>query len=384
MQSGNHAPSFASDLPCPRSDIYSYSESYSYSYSDGVRWHLPAVHLARKSRESVPGVLSRRPPGTETPQKRSRCHFSPSTWHGFPTKACQVSFPCRPPGTESPRKRSRWHLPASTWHGIPAKAFQVSFPAVHLVRNLRESVPGVFSRLPPATEFLQKRSRWHLPAVHLARNSCKSVPGGISLPSTWHGIPAKVFQVALLVVHLPRYLCESVPGGISPLPTCHGFPVKEFQVAPLVVHLARKARNPRESVPGGISLSSTWHGFPTKACQVSFPCRPPGTESPRKRVRCLIPPSTWHGNPAKAWQVSLLAFHLARNSRESVPGVLSRRPPGTETPQKCSRCLFPPSTCHGGSSHHGMLWFFSRAYGCFQHEACNHQHTCSCGIHASF
>ena len=359
MQSGNHAPSFASDLPCPRSDIYSYSESYSYSYSDGVRWHLPAVHLARKSRESVPGVLSRRPPGTETPQKRSRCHFSPSTWHGFPTKACQVSFPCRPPGTESPRKRSRWHLPASTWHGIPAKAFQVSFPAVHLVRNLRESVPGGISLLPPGTEFLQKRSRclfppstchgipakafqvaspcrppgteflqkrsrWHLPAVHLARNSRESVPGSTSCrpPATvslrkcsrWH-LPAS---------HLPRFSCERVPGSTS----CrrHGIPAKAFQVAsPCLppgtvfpqkrvrcpfpaVHLAR---NPRESVSG---VSSRL---------------PPGTETLRKRGRCHFSPSTWHGIPAKVCQVSFPAFHLARKPRKSVPGVFSRLPPAT-------------------------------------------------------
>ena len=266
-----------------------------------------------------------------------------------------------PPGTESPRKRSRWHLPASTWYGISAKAFQVASPCFHLVRNLRESVPGGISLLPPGTESPQKRSRchflpstWHgipakafqvaLLAFHLARNSCKSVPGGISLPSTWHGIPAKVFQVALLVVHLPRYLCESVPGGISPLPTCHGFPVKEFQVAPLVVHLAR---NPRESVPGGISLSPTCHGIFAKACQVSHPAShlarkpcesvsgvssrlPPGTETLRKRVRCHFSPSTWHGIPAKACQVSFPASHLARYHCESVSGGISL-----------------PPTCHG-------------------------------------
>ena len=146
---------------------------------------------------------------------------------------------------------------------------------------------------------------------------------------------------------------------------------------------------------------------------------PPGTEIPRKCSRCPILLSTWHGIPAKACQVSLPAFYLARYSRESVPGVPSRCPPATVFPQKrvryliplptwhgipakvfqvasprlppgteflrkCSRCPFLPPTCHGSSSHHGMLVFFSRACGCFQHEACNHQHTCSCGIHASF
>ena len=93
---------------------------------------------------------------------------------------------------------------------------------------------------------------------------------------------------------------------------------------------------------------------------------------------------TCHGFPAKAFQVSLSASHLPRNPCKIVSGVFHRRPPGTEIPRKRSRCHFLPSTCHGSSSHHGMLGFFSRACGCFQHEACNHQHTCSCGIHVSF
>ena len=257
MQSGNHAPSFASDLPCPRSDIYSYSESYSYSYSDGVRWHLPAFHLARNSCESVPGVTSCRPPGTEFLQKRSRCLSPPSTWHGIPAKAFQVSLPavhlarnprksvpggtsCRPPGTEFLQKRSRWHLPASTWHGIPAKAFQVSFPAVHLARKPRKSVPGVTSRLPPGTEFLRKRFRCHFP------------------PSTCHGFPAKVFQVSFPAFHLPRNSRESVPGVFSRRPP--------------------GTESPRKRVRCPFLLP-TWHGFPTKACQVSFPCRQPATET---------------------------------------------------------------------------------------------------------
>ena len=135
------------------------------------------------------------------------------TWHGIPAKAFQVSLPaahlprysresvpgslsCRPPATVFPRKRSRCSFLPSTWHGIPAKAFQVSFSAVHLARNPRESVSGSTSYRPPGTESLRKCSRWHLSAVHLARNPRESVPGSISLPSTCHGIPAKAFQVA--------------------------------------------------------------------------------------------------------------------------------------------------------------------------------------------
>ena len=77
------------------------------------------------------------------------------------------------------------------------------------------------------------------------------------------------------------------------------------------------------------------------------PCRLPATESLQKCSRCLILPPTWHGNPAKACQVSLSASHLARYSCKSVPGVLSCRLPATESPRKRSRCLFPPSTWHG-------------------------------------
>ena len=99
--------------------------------------------------------------------------------------------------------------------------------------------------------------------------------------------------------------------------------------APQYVPAVYLPRNPCKSVPG---VSS---------------CLPPGTEIPRKRVRCPFPPPTWHGNPAKACQVSLSASHLARKSRESVSGVLFRLPLGTESPRKRSRCLFPPSTWHG-------------------------------------
>ena len=126
---------------------------------------------------------------------------------------------------------------------------------------------------PPATVFLRKRSR------------C------LSPPSTCHGIPAKVFQVSLPAVHLLRYPHESVSGG--------------------------------------------------------FPCLPPGTESLRKCSRCLSPPSTCHGFPAKVFQVSLPAAHLLRYPHESVSGGFPCLPPGTESPQKRVRCPFLPSTCHG-------------------------------------
>ena len=123
---------------------------------------------------------------------------------------------------------------------------------------------------------------------------------------------------------------------------------------------------------------STCHGIPAKAFQVSpsashllrFPrksvsgvtfCRPPGTVFPQKCSRCLFPPSTWHGIPAKAFQVSLSASHLARNPCESVPGSFSYRPPGTVFPQKRSRCPSLLPTCCGSSSHHGMSGLFSRA-----------------------
>ena len=78
---------------CPRSDIYSYSESYSYSYSDGVRWHLPAVHLARKPRESVPGVFSRLPPATAVHLITGCCGFSVGHMAVFSMKRATISTP---------------------------------------------------------------------------------------------------------------------------------------------------------------------------------------------------------------------------------------------------------------------------------------------------
>ena len=142
-----------------------------------------------------------------------------------------------------------------------------------------------------------------------------------------------------------------------------------------------------------------------------FSCRPPGTESLQKCSRCPIALSTWHGNPAKACQVAPLAVHLARFLCKSVPGVFPRLPPATVFPQKRVRCPFLLSTWHGIPAkafqvsfpavhlarysresvsggrllHHGMRWGgSSRAYGCFQHEACSRLHTCSPGIYASF
>ena len=154
------------------------------------------------------------------------------------------------------------------------------------------------------------------PAFHLARYSRKSVPGVSSPPSTWHGFSAKAFQVSLSAVHLPRNPCESVPGVSSCRPPGTVFPQKCTRCLFSAVHLARFLC---KSVPG-----------------VSF-CCPPGTESPQKRARCLSPPSTWHGIPAKVFQVSHRAVHLPRFPSESVPGVTSCRPPGTEFLRKCSR-----------------------------------------------
>ena len=107
-------------------------------------------------------------------------------------------------------------------------------------------------------------------------------------------------------------------------------------------------------------LLSTWHGIPAKACQVSLPAFylarysresvpgvpsrcPPATVFPQKRSRCPILPSTWHGIPAKAFQVAPLAVHLPRFFRKSVSGISSRFPPGTESPRKCSRWHLPAS-----------------------------------------
>ena len=214
-----------------------------------------ASHLPRYPCKSVPGVPSRCPPATVSPRKRVRWFSLSPTWHGIPAKAFQVSHP------------------VSTWHGNPAKAFQVACPAFHLAQFPCKSVSGVPSRLPPATEFPQKRVRCPIP------------------PSTCHGIPAKACQVSHPASHLPRNPRKSVSGVLSLLPTWHGNPAKAFQVSPSASHLLRF---PRKSVSG-----------------VTF-CRPPGTVFPQKRSRCpsLLP--TCHGIPAKAFHVAPLAFHLLR------------------------------------------------------------------------
>ena len=146
------------------------------------------------------------------------------------------------------------------------------------------------SRRRPATVFLQKCARWHLPAVHLTRNPCESVPGVLSPCPPGTESLQKRSRWHLSAIHLPR--------------------------------------NSRKSVPGVIF------------------CLPPATEFLQKRSRCHFLPSTCHGIPAKAFQVSFSAFHLARNSRESVPGVFPCRPPATESPQKCARWHFMLSTWH--------------------------------------
>ena len=153
------------------------------SVSDGISlpptWHgfsakacqvAPlAAHLLRNPRESVPGVPSRFPPGTESPQKRSRCLIPLSTCHGIPAKACQVAPLAAHLARFSRKSVPGGISPPPTWHGIPAKAFQVAFPASHLPRNSRKSVSGSTSYRPPATVSLRKCSRWHLSASHLPR-----------------------------------------------------------------------------------------------------------------------------------------------------------------------------------------------------------------------
>ena len=129
---------------------------------------------------AVPGSLSCRPPGTESPQKCSRWHLPAAHLARNPRKSVAGSTSYRPPGTVFLRKCARCPIPLPTWHGIPAKAFQVSLPASHLPRNSRKSVSGSTSYRPPVTASLRKCSRWHLPAVHMPRNPCESVPGSLS------------------------------------------------------------------------------------------------------------------------------------------------------------------------------------------------------------
>ena len=111
-----------------------------------------------------------------------------------------------------------------------------------------------------------------------------------------------------------------MPGGISCCPPGTESLQKRSRWHLSAIHLPR---NSRKSVPGVIF------------------CLPPATEFLQKRSRCHFLPSTCHGIPAKVCQVAFSAFHLPRNSRESVPGVFPCRPPATESPQKCARCLIP-------------------------------------------
>ena len=163
-------------------------------------------------------------------------------------------------------------------------------------------------------------------------------------------------------------------------------------------------------------LLSTWHGIPAKACQVSLPAFylarysresvpgvpsrcPPATVFPQKRSRCPILPSTWHGIPAKAFQVApLLAVHLPRFFRKSVSGISSRFPPGTESPRKCSRWHLPASHLARNSceSVPGVLfclppatvvhlimgcWCFSVGHTCIFLKIMMFQRRFNCGCH---
>ena len=93
---------------------------------------FPAAHLPRFSCESVPGVLSRRPPATVFPRKCSRCPFPASHLPRNPCKSVPGVFLCFPPVTVSPRKRSRRETSSgstfmpSTSHSIPADVLAVN------------------------------------------------------------------------------------------------------------------------------------------------------------------------------------------------------------------------------------------------------------------
>ena len=154
------------------------------------------------------------------------CTHLPSTWHGIPAKAFQVSLPavhlprnsrksvpgvtfCLPPATVSPQKCVRCHLLPSTWHGIPAKAFQVSFSASHLPRNPRKSVPCSTSCLPPAAAVpliigCRGFSAGHVDVFSMKRVAI-STPAAVEYMhlSENHDIPKKVqLQVSHVWTHL--------------------------------------------------------------------------------------------------------------------------------------------------------------------------------------
>ena len=123
-----------------------------------VRWHLPASHLLRFSRKSVPGVS-----------------FLPSTCHGFLAKVCQVASPCLPPATVFPQKRARCLI-----------------PAFHLPRFSRKSVSGGISLPPTCYSFPTKACQVACSTSHLTQNPGENVPGDTFLPSTWHDVHADV------------------------------------------------------------------------------------------------------------------------------------------------------------------------------------------------
>ena len=144
------------------------------------------THLPRNPCKSVSGVFPRRPPATVFLQKCSRCLFPPSTCHGNPAKACQVSH-----------------------------------PAFHLPRKSRKSVSGVPSRLPPGTEIPRKCVRWHLPASYLPRFSYESVPGSTSCRPPGMEFPRKCVRC---LIRLPPATAVHLITG------CWGFSVGHVAV----------------------------------------------------------------------------------------------------------------------------------------------------------
>ena len=98
----------------------------------GAPQYVPAVHLPRNSRKSVPSSLSRLPPDTEFPRKCSRCPFPASHLPRNPCKSVPGVFLCFPSVTVSPRKRSRRETSSgstfmpSTSHSIPADVLAVN------------------------------------------------------------------------------------------------------------------------------------------------------------------------------------------------------------------------------------------------------------------
>ena len=100
----------------------------------------------------------------------------------------------------------------------PAEHHSMSLPTcTHLPRNPCKSVSGVPSRLPPATESPQKRSRW------------ETSSGSTFLPSTCHSVPADVLAVngsrqAVTWTMLPPFRPED-----GSMRLCRGSPVFPYQ-----------------------------------------------------------------------------------------------------------------------------------------------------------